>query len=405
MTDKAAFICEVVRTPIGRLGGRLSTIRADDLGAEVIRRLVGAVPELDPSAVDEVIFGCANQAGEDNRNVARMSALLSGLPISVPGVTVNRLCASGLEAVAQASRMVRTGEADLVIAGGVENMSRSPFVLSKSDRAFGRTQTLEDTTIGWRFVNKKMLQSYDVDSMPTTADNVAEQFDVSRMDQDKFALRSQEKAASALASGRLAREISPVTIPQRKSDPIIFENDEHPRPTSTLEGLSGLRTVNADNPSATVTAGNASGVNDGAACMFVASEQAIDRYGLTPKARILGAAAAGVEPRVMGIGPVESTNRLLPKLNLKIDQFDVIELNEAFAAQALAVVRALNVDDISEQLNPNGGAIALGHPLGMTGARLALSTAIELESVGGSLGLVTLCVGVGQGMSLAMERA
>jgi acetyl-CoA C-acetyltransferase len=356
---------------------------------------------LDWSSVDEVVLGCANQAGEDNRNVARMAALLAGLPDSVPGVTVNRLCASGLEAIGYAARAIAAGEADLIIAGGVESMSRAPFVMGKSDSAFSRAAKIEDTTIGWRFVNPAMREAYGVDSMPETAENVAADYRVSRADQDAFALRSQARAAAAQASGRFDAEIVPVTIPQRKGDPVVVSKDEHPRAT-TIEALSALKPI--VRPDGTITAGNASGVNDGAAALIIASEEAIKRHGLTPRARIVGSAAAGVAPRVMGFGPAPSTQKLLARLGLTIGQMDVIELNEAFAAQGLAVLRALGLPDDGEHVNPNGGAIALGHPLGMSGARLALTAVHALEKRGGKRALCTLCVGVGQGVSLALER-
>jgi 3-oxoadipyl-CoA thiolase len=396
-----AFICDAVRTPIGRFAGALSSVRPDDLAAIPLRALTERNVGVDWELVDDVVFGCANQAGEDNRNVARMATLLAGLPLSVSGTTVNRLCGSGLDAVATAARAIRAGEADLVIAGGVESMSRAPFVIPKAEAAFSRSAAIHDTTIGWRFINPAMKAAYGVDSMPETAENVAEDFGISREDQDAFALRSQEKAAHAQASGRLAREIVPVSIPQRKGNPIVVENDEHPRAT-TLEQLAALKPV--VRPDGTVTAGNASGVNDGAAALIIASEAAVRRHGLTPRARIAGAAAAGVAPRVMGIGPVPATQRLLARRNIGADAIDVIELNEAFASQGLAVLRGLGIADADPRVNPNGGAIALGHPLGMSGARLALTVAEELTLNGGRYGLATMCVGVGQGIAMLLER-
>ncbi|HEU5285063.1 MAG TPA: 3-oxoadipyl-CoA thiolase [Sphingomicrobium sp.] len=396
-----AFICDAVRTPIGRYGGALAPIRADDLAAVPIRALIGRNPGVDWGELDDVILGCANQAGEDNRNLARMAGLLAGLPDSSGGVTLNRLCGSGLDAVAMAARAIRGGESDLIIAGGSESMSRAPFVLPKASQPFDRTAEIYDTTIGWRFVNPKMRDSYGDDTMPSTAENVAQEFQVTREDQDAFALRSQQRTAAAQASGRLAAEIVPVEIPQRRGDPLVVDRDEHPRATS-LESLAKLKPiVRADG---TVTAGNASGVNDGAAAIIVASEEAARRNGLTPRARVLGAAVAGVPPRIMGIGPAPATEKLLKRLGLKIEQMDVIELNEAFAAQALAVLRQLGLPDDAAQVNPNGGAIALGHPLGMSGARLALTAAEELAGNGGKLALATMCIGVGQGIALALER-
>jgi 3-oxoadipyl-CoA thiolase len=399
MTD--AFICDAARTPIGRFGGALAGVRADDLAAIPIKALMDRNRQVDWGAVDEVILGGANQAGEDNRNVARMAALLAGLPENVPGVTVNRLCASGLEAVAQAARLVRTGEAELVIAGGAESMTRAPFVMGKSAQAWGRSAELHDTTIGWRFINPAMKTAHGVDTMPETAENLATEHQIGRADQDAFALRSQQRAARAQASGRFAAEIVPVEVPGRKG-PTIVDADEHPRADTDLDGLAKLKPiVRADG---TVTAGNASGVNDGAAALVVASEAAAKRHGLTPRARIVGAASAGVPPRVMGIGPVPATEKLMARLGLKIADFDVIELNEAFAAQALAVLRGLGLPDDAEHVNANGGAIALGHPLGMSGARLAMTALHELETTGGRRALATLCIGVGQGLSLAIER-
>ena len=392
-----AYICEGIRTPIGRYGGALSSVRPDDMLAQVLRHITDG-KDMD---IDEVIAGCANQAGEDNRNVARMSVLLAGLPVDVPAVTVNRLCGSGLDAVGMAARAVKCGEAEVVIAGGVESMSRAPLVQPKPDAAFSRRAEIYDTTIGWRFVNKALAAQYGTDSMPETAENVAEEFNISRADQDAFALRSQERAAAAIASGRLAQEIVPVTIPQRRSDDVLVDTDEHPRAT-TLEKMASLRTPFRDGGS--VTAGNASGVNDGACAMIIASEAAIAKYGLTPKARIIGMATAGVEPRIMGIGPAPASEKLLARLGMSINDIDLIELNEAFAAQGLAVLRRLGLPDDADHVNPNGGAIALGHPLGMSGARLALTAAIELQNRSMNRALCTMCIGVGQGISLVMER-
>jgi 3-oxoadipyl-CoA thiolase len=397
-----AFLCDAARTPIGRYAGALAKVRTDDLAAVPIRALMRRNPKVDWAALDEVYLGCANQAGEDNRNVARMALLLAGLPDSVGGVTLNRLCASGLEAVASAARAVRAGDIDMAIAGGVESMTRAPFVMGKAQEAFQRSSEIYDTTIGWRFVNPVLKAQYGIDSMPETGENVAEEFQVTRADQDAFALRSQQRAGKAIASGYFAEEIVAVEAPGGKSGPIAVDKDEHPRPETTLEGLAKLKTP-FRNPG-TVTAGNASGVNDGAAAMIVASEAAVKRHGLKPRARVLGAASAGVPPRIMGIGPVPATRKLMDRLELKIADFDVIELNEAFAAQSLAVLRQLGLRDDAEQVNPNGGAIALGHPLGMSGARLALTVTHQLEKTGGRLGLATLCVGVGQGAALALER-
>jgi 3-oxoadipyl-CoA thiolase len=397
-----AFLCDAARTPIGRYAGALAKVRTDDLAAVPIRALMRRNPKIDWTALDEVYLGCANQAGEDNRNVARMALLLAGLPDSVGGVTLNRLCASGLEAVASAARAVRAGDIDLAIAGGVESMTRAPFVMGKAQEAFQRSSEIYDTTIGWRFVNPVLKAQYGVDSMPETGENVAEEFQVTRVDQDAFALRSQRRAGKAIESGYFAEEIVAVEAPGGKSGPIVVDKDEHPRPETTLEGLAKLKTP-FRNPG-TVTAGNASGVNDGAAAMVIASEAAVKRHGLTPRARVLAAASAGVPPRIMGIGPVPATRKLMDRLKLKIGDFDVIELNEAFAAQSLAVLRQLGLPDDAAQVNPNGGAIALGHPLGMSGARLALTVAHQLEKTGGRLGLATLCVGVGQGAALALER-
>ncbi len=397
-----AFICDAVRTPIGRYGGVLAGVRTDDLAAVPLSALMKRHPAVDWGAVDDVVLGCANQAGEDNRNLARMAALLAGLPVSVPGVTVNRLCGSGLDAVAIAARMIRSGEAELVLAGGAESMSRAPYVLSKPDAAFTRGQQMFDTTIGWRFVNPLMKQQYGIDSMPETGENVAAEFAISRADQDAFALRSQQRALRAQADGTLAQEIVPVVIPSKKGDPVVVERDEHPRETS-LEALARLPTP--FRAGGTVTAGNASGVNDGACALIVASERAAAKHGLTPRARIVGGAVAGVEPRVMGVGPAPATRKLLARLGLVIGDFDVIELNEAFASQSLAVLRQLGLPDDAAQVNPNGGAIALGHPLGMSGARLATAATWQLGRSGGRRALCTMCIGVGQGIALALERA
>jgi 3-oxoadipyl-CoA thiolase len=396
----AAYVCDGIRTPIGRYGGALSKVRADDLAAIPLKALVARNPGLDLSAVDEVVLGSANQAGEDNRNVARMALLLAGFPVEVPGVTVNRLCASGLEAVGYAARAILSGHNDLVIAGGVESMSRAPFVMGKADSAFSRNAEIFDTTIGWRFVNPAMRKLYGVDSMPETAENVAADYGVNREDQDAFALRSQQRAAAAQASGFLAGEITPVEIPG-KAGPTLVDRDEHPRET-TLEALAKLKPIVRE--AGTVTAGNASGVNDGAVALIVASEDAVKRHGLTPRARITGYAAAGVAPRVMGIGPVPAVRKLLARTGLAIGDFDAVELNEAFAAQGLAVLRQLGLPDDGAHVNPNGGAIALGHPLGASGARLVLTALRQLEATGGKRGLATLCIGVGQGAALAFER-
>ncbi len=396
-----AFICDYIRTPIGRYGGSLSAVRADDLGAVPLAALKERNPQLDLQAIDEVLFGCANQAGEDNRNVARMALLLAGYPDTVPGATINRLCGSGMDATITAARAVKSGEADLIVSGGVESMSRAPLVMPKAETAFSRNAEIYDTTIGWRFVNRLMKSQYGVDSMPETAENVAEDFNVSRADQDAFALRSQEKAAAAQANGRLAREITPVTIPQRRGDPVVVDRDEHPRQTS-LEKLAALSTPFRQDGS--VTAGNASGVNDGAAALIVASEAAVERHGLRPIARILGGATAGVAPRIMGFGPAPATRKLCEKLSLSPTDFDVVELNEAFASQGIAVLRDLEIAEDAEFVNPNGGAIALGHPLGMSGARIAGSAALELSLRGDKLALATMCIGVGQGIAIAIER-
>ena len=396
-----AYLCDAIRTPIGRYGGALSSVRADDLAAIPIRALIARNPSVDWGALDDVILGCANQAGEDNRNLARMAGLLAGLPDSSGGVTLNRLCGSGLDAVAMAARSIRSGEDQLIIAGGSESMSRAPFVMPKATAAFDRNAELYDTTIGWRFVNPKMRDAYGDDTMPSTAENVADEFDISREDQDKFAQASQERAAAAQASGRLAAEIVAVEIPQRKGDPLLVDTDEHPRLTS-LDALAKLRPI--VRKGGTVTAGNASGVNDGAAALIIASEEAARRNGLTPRARILGAAVAGVPPRIMGIGPAPASLKLLKRLGLTIADMDVIELNEAFAAQGLAVLRQLGLPDNAAHVNPNGGAIALGHPLGMSGARLALTATEQLQRSGGRYALCTMCIGVGQGIALVIER-
>jgi acetyl-CoA acyltransferase len=396
-----AYIVDYIRTPIGRFGGALASVRTDDLAAAPLKALLQRHAGLDPEQIEEVIYGCANQAGEDNRNVARMAALLAGLSVTTAGATINRLCGSGLDAVAIASRQIKAGEADLIIAGGVESMSRAPFVMPKADAAFSRHAEIHDTTIGWRFVNPLMKERYGVDSMPETAENVAEQFHVSRADQDAFALRSQLRAVAAQRNGRLAKEICPVALPRRKGEPVIVDTDEHPRADTTIEALARLPTP--FRKGGAVTAGNASGVNDGAAALLIASEAAVLRHGFTPLARILGAATAGVEPRIMGFGPAPSTRKLCERLRLKIADFDVIELNEAFAAQGLAVLRDLGLADDSPHVNPNGGAIALGHPLGASGARLAGTAALELHLTKGKRALATMCIGVGQGISLAME--
>ena len=397
---REVFICDAIRTPIGRFGGGLSTVRADDLAALPIKALIERNPSVDWSAVDEVFLGCANQAGEDNRNVARMALLLAGLPESIPGVTLNRLCASGMDAIGTAFRAIASGEMELAIAGGVESMSRAPFVMGKADAAFSRNMKLEDTTIGWRFINPLMKAQYGVDAMPQTADNVADDYHVSRADQDAFALRSQQRTAAAQAAGFFAEEIVAVRVAHKKGETVV-EHDEHPRDT-TLEALAKLKPVNG--PDKTVTAGNASGVNDGAAALILASADAVKKHGLTARARVLGMASAGVAPRVMGIGPVPAVRKLVERLGLAVTDFDVIELNEAFASQGLAVLRELGIADDAPQVNPNGGAIALGHPLGMSGARLVLTALHQLEKTGGSKGLATMCVGVGQGLALAIER-
>ena len=396
-----AFICDAIRTPIGRYGGSLSAVRADDLGAVPLKALMARNPQVDWSAIDDLIFGCANQAGEDNRNVARMSSLLAGLPDSVPGSTINRLCGSGMDATGTAARAIRSGETALMIAGGVESMSRAPFVMGKAASAFSRDAAIYDTTIGWRFINPLMKAQYGVDSMPETAENVATDYNINREDQDRFALRSQASAARAQEDGTLAQEITPVTIPQKKGDAIVVSRDEHPRAT-TMEALAKLKGV--VRPDGTVTAGNASGVNDGACALLLANEASAKRFGLTPRARIVGMATAGVQPRVMGIGPAPASQKLLKQLGLSIDQMDVIELNEAFAAQGLAVTRQLGLRGDDPRVNPNGGAIALGHPLGMSGARLVTTAMYQLQRTGGRYALCTMCIGVGQGIALVIER-
>ncbi len=400
---REAYICDYVRTPIGRFGGSLSSVRADDLGAIPIRALMERNGSVDWEAIDDVVYGCANQAGEDNRNVARMALLLAGLPTVIPGSTVNRLCGSGMDALTIAARAIKAGEAEIMIAGGVESMSRAPFVMPKADTAFSRNAEIYDTTIGWRFVNPLMKKQYGVDSMPETGENVAAEFNVSRADQDAFAVRSQEKAVAAQENGRLAKEIVPVTIPQKKGDPVVVIKDEHPRVGTTVETLGKLGTP-FRKEGGTVTAGNASGVNDGAAALIVASEAAVKKYGLTPIARVLGGAAAGVPPRIMGIGPAPASKKLCARLGLKPSDFDVIELNEAFASQGIAVLRDLGIAEDAEHVNPNGGAIALGHPLGMSGARISGTAALELRERGAKLALATMCIGVGQGIAIALER-
>jgi acetyl-CoA acyltransferase len=396
-----AFICDAIRTPFGRYGGALSSIRTDDLAAIPLAELMKRNPKVDWAALDDVIYGCANQAGEDNRNVARMALLLAGLPIDVPAVTVNRLCGSGMEAVGQIARAIKAGDSDIGIAGGVESMSRAPFVIPKADTAFSRANAIYDTTIGWRFVNPKMKSKYGIDQMPETAENVAEDFKVSRQDQDAYALRSQQRALAAQANGILAQEIVPVTIPARKGDPVIVSKDEHPRETS-MEALAKLKPIAREG--GTVTAGNASGVNDGSAALLIASEAAAKKYGLTPRARILGMASAGVPPRIMGFGPAPASKKLLARLGLKIDQIDVVELNEAFASQVLAAMRDLGLPDDAPHVNPMGGSIALGHPLGASGARLVGAAMYELGRRKGRYALATMCIGVGQGIALAIER-
>ena len=397
-----AFICDAVRTPIGRYGGVLSSIRPDDLAAIPIAALIARNPSLDPQAIDDVYLGCANQAGEDNRNVARMATLLAGLPVEVPGATMNRLCGSGMDAIGMAARSIKAGDSDLIIAGGVESMSRAPFVMPKAESAFSRTAQIHDTTIGWRFINPRLEEKYGVDSMPETGENVAADFKVSRADQDLFALRSQQRTAAAYARGFFESELVAVEIPQRKAKPLMVARDEHPRPETTLEQLAKLPTPFRAN--GTVTAGNASGVNDGACALIIASEQAVKRFGLTPRARIVTTATAGVEPRVMGIGPVPASRKALSRAGLDVSKMDVIELNEAFASQGLAVLRQLGLPDDAENVNPNGGAIAIGHPLGMTGARLVTTALYQLTATRGRYALCTMCIGVGQGIATVIER-
>ncbi|WP_296517360.1 3-oxoadipyl-CoA thiolase [Acinetobacter oleivorans] len=402
MTLKNAYIIDAIRTPFGRYAGGLAPVRADDLGAVPIKALMQRNPNVDWEQVDDVIYGCANQAGEDNRNVGRMSALLAGLPYQVPATTINRLCGSSLDAIAIAARAIKAGEANLVIAGGVESMSRAPYVMGKSDSAFGRSQKIEDTTMGWRFINPKLKELYGVDTMPQTAENVAEQFNVNRADQDQFALVSQQRTASAQAKGFFSKEIVAVEIPQRKGDAVVIDTDEHPRASTTLEALSKLKpVVKADG---SVTAGNASGINDGAAALLIASDEAVQAYNLKPRAKIVASTAVGVEPRIMGFAPAPAIKKLLKQANLTLEQMDVIELNEAFAAQALAVTRDLGLPDDSDKVNPNGGAIALGHPLGASGARLVTTALNQLEQTGGRYALCSMCIGVGQGIALIIER-
>ncbi|MFC1397766.1 3-oxoadipyl-CoA thiolase [Acinetobacter lactucae] len=402
MTLKNAYIIDAIRTPFGRYAGGLAPVRADDLGAVPIKALMQRNPNVDWEQVDDVIYGCANQAGEDNRNVGRMSALLAGLPYQVPATTINRLCGSSLDAIAIAARAIKAGEANLVIAGGVESMSRAPYVMGKSDSAFGRSQKIEDTTMGWRFINPKLKELYGVDTMPQTAENVAEQFNVNRADQDQFALVSQQRTASAQAKGFFSKEIVAVEIPQRKGDAVVIDTDEHPRASTTLEGLSKLKPVVKVDGS--VTAGNASGINDGAAALLIASDEAVQAYNLKPRAKIIASTAVGIEPRIMGFAPAPAIKKLLKQANLTLEQMDVIELNEAFAAQALAVTRDLGLPDNSDKVNPNGGAIALGHPLGASGARLVTTALNQLEQTGGRYALCSMCIGVGQGIALIIER-
>ncbi|ODL98040.1 3-oxoadipyl-CoA thiolase [Acinetobacter pittii] len=402
MTLKNAYIIDAIRTPFGRYAGGLAPVRADDLGAVPIKALIQRNPNVDWEQVDDVIYGCANQAGEDNRNVGRMSALLAGLPYQVPATTINRLCGSSLDAIAIAARAIKAGEANLVIAGGVESMSRAPYVMGKSDSAFGRSQKIEDTTMGWRFINPKLKELYGVDTMPQTAENVAEQFNVNRADQDQFALVSQQRTANAQAKGFFSKEIVAVEIPQRKGDAVVIDTDEHPRASTTLEALSKLKPVVKSD--GTVTAGNASGINDGAAALLIASDDAVQAYNLKPRAKIIASTAVGVEPRIMGFAPAPAIKKLLKQANLTLDQMDVIELNEAFAAQALAVTRDLGLPDDSDKVNPNGGAIALGHPLGASGARLVTTALNQLEQTGGRYALCSMCIGVGQGIALIIER-
>ncbi|EPF69422.1 3-oxoadipyl-CoA thiolase [Acinetobacter gyllenbergii] len=399
---KNAYIIDAIRTPFGRYAGGLAPVRADDLGAIPIQALMQRNPSVDWQHVDDVIYGCANQAGEDNRNVGRMSALLAGLPYQVPATTVNRLCGSSLDAIAMAARAIKANEADLIIAGGVESMSRAPYVMGKSDSAFGRSQKIEDTTMGWRFINPKLKERYGVDSMPQTAENVAEQFNINRADQDQFALNSQQRTATAQAKGFFSNEIVPVSIPQRKGDAIVVDADEHPRASTTLEGLTKLKAV--VKAEGTVTAGNASGINDGAAAVLIASDEAVEKYQLNPRAKIIAATTVGVEPRIMGFAPAPAIKKLLKQANLTLDQMDVIELNEAFAAQALAVTRDLGLSDDDARINPNGGAIALGHPLGASGARLVTTALNQLEQIKGQYALCSMCIGVGQGIALIIQR-
>ena len=402
MTMTEAFICDAIRTPIGRYGGTLASVRPDDLGAVPLKALMERNPQVDWAAVEDIIYGCANQAGEDNRNVARMSGLLAGLPVEVPGTTVNRLCGSGMDAIGLAARSIKSGDTDLMIAGGVESMSRAPFVMGKAESAFARSATMYDTTIGWRFINPLMKKVYETHSMPQTADNVAQEFSVSRADQDAFALRSQQRWAAAHAAGRFADELVPVLVPRKKGDPIVFDTDEHPRPETTLEMLAKLKGVNGAD--LTVTAGNASGVNDGACALLLASAAGVKAHGLTPRARVVAMATAGVLPRIMGFGPAPAVRKVLAKAGLTLDQMDEIELNEAFAAQGLAVLRDLKLADDEKRVNPNGGAIAIGHPLGMSGARLVTTASYELARRGGRYALCTMCIGVGQGIALIIER-
>jgi acetyl-CoA acyltransferase len=398
-----AFICDAIRTPFGRYGGALAAVRADDLAAIPIATLVARNRGVDWNALDDVIYGCANQSGEDNRNVARMALLLAGLPVEVPGSTVNRLCGSSMDAVASAARAIKSGEAEIIIAGGVESMSRAPFVVGKSGAAFSRSLKLEDTTMGWRFVNPLMRAKYGTESMPETGENVAEEYKISREDQDAFALRSHQRASAAIRDGRMAEEIVGVPVPQKKGDSVRVEKDEHPRPDTTIEALAKLKPV--VKPTGTITAGNASGINDGACALLIASESAAKKYGVTPRARVVASAVAGVAPRVMGIGPVPASKKVLAKAGLKLEQMDVVELNEAFASQALAVLRQLGLKDDAANVNPNGGAIAIGHPLGASGARLITTATYQLARTGGKYALCTMCIGVGQGISLILERA
>jgi len=402
MTTHDAFLCDAIRTPIGRYGGGLSTVRTDDLAAIPMRVLLERNPGVDPAQIDDVVYGCANQAGEDNRNVSRMALLLAGIPSVVPGTTVNRLCGSGMDAVGIAARAIKSGEQELLIAGGVESMSRAPFVMGKATTAFSRNAETFDTTIGWRFVNRAMKEQYGVDSMPETAENVAEDFKISREDQDRFAAWSQAKAAAAMENGTLAEEITPVEVPRRKQDPLVVDTDEHPRPGSTLEKLAKLRALFREN--GTVTAGNASGVNDGACALLVACEKSAARHGLTPRARVVAMAVAGVEPRIMGFAPAPATRKLLARTGMNLDEMDVIELNEAFSSQSLAVTRDLGLADDDPRINPNGGAIALGHPLGMSGARLVTTALYQLQRNGGKFALCAMCIGVGQGIAMIIER-